>query len=39
LDIPAVLQTQGAELVIAQFASQIAFELIAVLSGTGFDEL
>jgi hypothetical protein len=39
LHIPAVLEPQGAELVVAQGAGLVAFKLVAVLRGTLADEL
>ena len=39
LDIPAILQAQGAELVIAERAREVALELVAVLSSAGAHEL
>ncbi|MPM75405.1 hypothetical protein SDC9_122398 [bioreactor metagenome] len=39
LDIPAVLQAQGLELVVRELAVLEAFQLIAVLLGTQVDEL
>ena len=39
LDVPAVLQAQGAEILIGQGACQVALQLVAVLRRTGVDEL
>ena len=39
LDVPAVLQAQGPELVVRQFAAQVTFQLMAKLRGAGADEL
>ncbi len=39
LHVPAVLQPQRTELVVAQFAAQVALELVAELRGTRAHEL
>ena len=39
LHIPAVLQAQGAEVVIGQLAGQVALQLVTELRGTGVHEL
>jgi len=39
LDVPAVLQTQRAEVIVGQLARQMAFKLVTKLGRTGADEL
>ncbi len=39
LDVPAVLQAQGAEFFVTQSAGLVAFQLVAVLGRAGADEL